>query len=165
MKERFEFTDGSHYEFDPWSKADLARINIVHMDYWYMQLVTDAQVKQAEAERERAAGEKLYFIVNPMASVGFKETYNSYWDVPQAYKRGKDIASDVLGIGITYNGKPVINMEDAPHDMYQGVYLPVRYSPYIFGNLYIDPTCIVNKVLYEPSIVPKGFIKLLNSKA
>lgn len=164
MKERFEFIDGSFYEFERWSKEDLVQLGIVPTHYWYIQLVADEEVKKVEAEGKWLTGEKLYFVVNPSVTEQFRVDYNRFWGRARAPKKAKDLASDVFTVGLTYNGKTVTKIEDAPHDMYQGVYLPVRYSSYVFGNLHIDPNSIVSKVLYEPSIVPNGFRKLLTSK-
>lgn len=167
MKERIEFVDGSFYEFERWT-ADEMRSFLDHPgSFWFMNLLTDVQALLPDSLGGIYKSDEIVkFLPYPPRAGEFRTRFLDL-DAQRYHKRviAPTHAEQVMDVILTYSSSPVGSVENLEGELSRGVYLPVKHSNEVCGSLYIDPLTIVNKVLYEPSLVPKGFSKLLRERA
>lgn len=156
MKERFEFTDGSYYEFERLSDAFITEKRDWVVKSMYLNLL----VGEPDKHRIPPRTDLVHFI--PVDEVNFRNNYCDGWKAgrkytPRGYRKGA-YNQEVIGVGLTYSSMSQCGEFD------NGIYLPVKFDIRANGNLFVDVATIVSEVLYEPALAPLSVRKLIKSR-
>ena len=160
MTERFEFIDGSFYEFERLSKPALKSIQDRNVrGAWYVNLG-----KRVEGRCEVIDGEpEVYF--QPVDDV---RLWGSFGDCYRAHREKKTsstkkkLSDNVIAVGLSFDSLGSIL---CPDEFRRGVYLPIMFDFRLPGDLFIDIADIVSRVIYEPSLITPETRKALRSRS
>lgn len=165
MKERFEFTDGSFYEFERWTEGELVELTAFSGKLWYMNLLQEFDLDEKIRQEGICNGELITCLVKPSLRVRFRDDYSANLERRKRYKASGSHAAQIIGVGLTFHSYPVrLTSQIVRSELAQGIYLPVKFNYWADSRLYIDPAIITNRVIYEPTVAPKGLERLLTSK-
>lgn len=70
-----------------------------------------------------------------------------------------EVNPDVLGVGLSADAAISPELRDFSY----GIYIPIKFDRRVGGSLFVDLNTIVNKVIYEPSLITKHTDKELNT--
>lgn len=160
MTERFEFEDGSFYEFERPDKAFLETLTERKVGDWYAWVIGNEYAEQDEVRYKE--GHTINLDIASQTSTAFKETYVAATQTPKSKKlkptKPGEKNENVIGVFLT------VNPLESTSELSRGVYLPIMFSHNIAGGLFIDITKIVSKVIYEPTLLPSELKVLLRER-
>lgn len=166
MIETFEFTDGSHYEFERFQLDDRKRLTSSnrYSGVWYMHLIDEADLRNPDARSVR--GCLIHFMLMLESKAQFVKKFGTldgrnHQYQPKKYNKG-EVNTDVIGVGLTH--KFVAGDSEDFTELISGVYLPIKFDIRVSGRLFIDLNTIKNKAIYEPTLITEKAKRALHER-
>lgn len=149
MKERFEFTDGSYYEFDRWTAEDIRKFKARSVySSWWISIIGD----ESELNNDEIVPPQVRINVRPMDL--FRKKYDTCSLTRHKYKARQynpgEANQEVIGVALTVDFRTA-NAQVV--EFARGIYLPIKFNRHEYGNLFVALNTIKNKVIYEPSMI------------
>ena len=159
MSERFEFTDGSYYEFERWSAEELKGYHDLNTDTWIVNLTSEKPSDNKDIECV------VEGLIHPNDAKAFSDRFTEAVDEEREYKPTKYKTrrrnKEVMGVGLTRCNRVDF---DGPNEFERGIYLPIKFCYSVANELFIDISTITSKVIYEPSLLTSYAKKILATK-
>ena len=149
MKERFEFTDGSYYEFERWTEEDIRRVKArsVYSSWWISMLGDESELNDT-----KAVPPQIRIKIRPMDL--FRTKYDTCALAGQKYKAKQyapgEVNQDVIGVALTADFRTA-NAQVV--EFASGIYLPIKFNHNEYCNLFVALNTIKSKVIYEPKLI------------
>ena len=158
MKERFEFMDGSYYEFERFTvlPAPMRSEVLLGWDYSYKYNLCYCFCYLAKSSSYIPG----LYLHNPHKEPGLTETHTAALKLGVELNKKPNVPGTVnkriLGIGL------ILAKSEASSPFCAGVYVPIEINK--FGYRCVDLENLTGKMIYEAKLVPEAQLKRIMKK-